>query len=106
MGEIEYQPGSLVRSVPVLSNRLRRPCGQDQDAQRQGVNGSVLAEVEQVPESVMCGLELGEQITGRTVGQPGVGASSATSATARDASPNAMQVSSPSRVMLAMSISS
>jgi hypothetical protein len=32
------------------------------------VNGSVLAEVEQVPESVMCGLELGEQITGRTVG--------------------------------------
>ena len=45
-----------------------RPCSQDQDAQRQGVNGSVLAEVEQVPESVMCGLELGEQITGRTVG--------------------------------------
>jgi hypothetical protein len=32
------------------------------------MDGRVLAEVEQLPESVVCGLEFGEQITGLTVG--------------------------------------
>ena len=58
---------SLVRSVPVLPNRLRRPGGQDQHAQRQGMDGTVLLEVELVVESVMSGLELAEQITSGSV---------------------------------------
>ena len=43
----------------------RRPGGQD--AQRQGMDGTVLPEVELVPESVMSGLELAEQTTSRTI---------------------------------------
>ena len=51
------------------SNRRRSPVGQNQNAQGQGVHGSVLPLIEQVTEATVSGLELHEQIPGRTVGQ-------------------------------------
>ena len=70
------------------------------------MHGRVLPLIEQVTEAAVCGLELHEQTTGRIVVQLdtdelGV---TATSATAIDAFVKAIQVSSPSLVMLAMRV--